>query len=98
MRDLEETLDEYGVVSTLLRSVPKEFDALILLLQQKSDFKTMSHSCVMFAIHKFWCVHFHYEYFDHPMNDNLVESHTYIIFNSNNPNFMSCLCIPNLKK
>ena len=41
MRDLEETLDEYGDVSTLLKSVPKEFDALILLLEPTSDLKTM---------------------------------------------------------
>ena len=56
------------------------------------------HSCVMFTIHKFLCVHFRYKYFDHPINDNLVESHTSIIFNSNNANFMSCLSIPNLNK
>ena len=41
MRDLEETLDEYGDVSRLLRSVPKYFDALIILLEQTSDLKTM---------------------------------------------------------
>ena len=32
-RDLGECLDEYGAVSSLLRSVPKDFDSLILLLE-----------------------------------------------------------------
>ena len=41
MRDLGESLDEYGTVSRLLRSVPKDFDSLILLLEQTSDLKTM---------------------------------------------------------
>ena len=41
MRELEETLDETGDVPRLLRSVPTDFDALILLLQQTSDLKTM---------------------------------------------------------
>ena len=41
MRDLEETLDEYGDVLTLLLSLLKEFDALILLLVQTSDLKTI---------------------------------------------------------
>ena len=41
LRDLEETLDETGDVSRLLKSVPTDFDALILLLQQTSDLKTM---------------------------------------------------------
>ena len=36
-----ESLDEYGVVLRLLRSVPKDFDSLILLLEQTSDLKTM---------------------------------------------------------
>ena len=38
---MEETLDKYGVISRLLRSVRKEFDALILLLEQTSDLKSM---------------------------------------------------------
>ena len=33
LRDLGEILDEYGAVSRLLRSVPKDFDSLILLLE-----------------------------------------------------------------
>ena len=41
LRDLGEILDEYGAVSRLLRSVPKDFDSLVLLLEQKSDLKTM---------------------------------------------------------
>ena len=41
LRDLGESLDEYGAVSRLLRSVPKDFDSLILLLEQTSDLKTM---------------------------------------------------------
>ena len=40
MRDLGDTLDEYDDVSRLLRSVPKEFDVVILLLEQTSDLKT----------------------------------------------------------
>ena len=40
LRDMGETLDKYGDVSRLLRSVPKDFDAL-LLLEQTSDLKTM---------------------------------------------------------
>ena len=31
--NLGESLDEHGAISRLLRSVPKEFDALILLLE-----------------------------------------------------------------
>ena len=60
--------------------------------------KSLRNITLCIEIHKFWCVHFRYEYFDHPINDNLVESHTSIIFNSDNPNFMSCLSIPNLNK
>ena len=41
LRDLGENLDEYGAVSRLLRSVPKDFDYLILLLEQTSDLKTI---------------------------------------------------------
>ena len=41
LRDLKETLDQYNDVSRLLRSVPKDFDALILLLEQTNDLKTM---------------------------------------------------------
>ena len=41
LRDLGESLNEYGVISMLLRLVPKEFDSLILQLEQKSDLKTM---------------------------------------------------------
>ena len=37
LRDLGECLDEYGVVSRPLRSVPKDFDSLIFLLDQASD-------------------------------------------------------------
>ena len=40
LRDLGESLDEYGVVSILLQSVPKYFYSLILLLEQTSDLKT----------------------------------------------------------
>ena len=41
LRDLGESIDEYGAVSRLLRSVPKDFDSLILPLEQTSDLKTM---------------------------------------------------------
>ena len=41
LRDLGESLNEYGVVSRLLRSVPKDFDSLILLVDQISYLKTM---------------------------------------------------------
>ena len=41
MRDLGESLDEYGIVPKLLTLIPKEFDSLILLLQQTIDLKTM---------------------------------------------------------
>ena len=41
LRDLGESLDEYGDVSRLLRLVPTDFDYLILLLEQTSDLKTM---------------------------------------------------------
>ena len=41
LRDLGESLDEYGAVSRLLMYVPKDFDSLILLLEQTSDLKTM---------------------------------------------------------
>ena len=41
LRDLGESLDEYGAVLRLLRSVPKDFDSLILLLEKTSDLKTM---------------------------------------------------------
>ena len=41
LRDLGESLNEYGVVLRLLKSVPKDFDSLILLLEQTSDLKTM---------------------------------------------------------
>ena len=41
LRNLGESLDEHGAISRLLRSVPKEFDALILLLEQTSDLKNM---------------------------------------------------------
>ena len=41
LKDLGESLDEYSIFSRLLRSVPKDFDSLILLLEQKSDFKTI---------------------------------------------------------
>ena len=41
LRDLGESLDEYGAISRLLRSVPKDSDSLILLLEQTSDLKTM---------------------------------------------------------
>ena len=41
LRDLGENLDEYGVVSPLLRSFPKKFDALILLLEQTRNLKSM---------------------------------------------------------
>ena len=32
LRDMGESLDEYGAVSRLLRSVPKDFDSLIILV------------------------------------------------------------------
>ena len=41
MRDLGESLDEYGAVSRLLKSVPIDFDSLILLLEQTSYLKTI---------------------------------------------------------
>ena len=41
LRDLRESLDEYGAVSRLLKLVPKDFDYLILLPEQTSDLKTM---------------------------------------------------------
>ena len=41
LRDLGESLDEYSVVSRLLRSVTNDFDSLILVLEQTSDLKTM---------------------------------------------------------
>ena len=41
LRDLGESLDEFGIFLRLLRSVPKDFDSLILLLEQTSDLKTM---------------------------------------------------------
>ena len=41
LRDLGESLDEYGAVSRLLRSVPKDFYSLIFLFQQTSGLKTM---------------------------------------------------------
>ena len=40
LKNLGESLDEYDDVWRLLRSVPKEFDVLILLLEQTSDLKT----------------------------------------------------------
>ena len=39
--DLGENFEEYGVFSRLLKLVAKEFDTLILLLEQTSDLKTM---------------------------------------------------------
>ena len=39
LRDLGETIDEYGAISRLIRSVPKDFGSLILLLGQTSDLK-----------------------------------------------------------
>ena len=41
LRDLGESLNEYGAVSRLFRSVPKDFEYLILLLEQIRDLKTM---------------------------------------------------------
>ena len=41
LSDLGESLDKYGVVSRILKSIPKDFDSLILLLEQTSDLKTM---------------------------------------------------------
>ena len=41
LRDLGENLDEYGAVSRRLRSVPKEYDVCILLLEQIGDLKSM---------------------------------------------------------
>ena len=41
LRDLGESLDEYGTVSRLLSSIPKDSDYLILLLEQTSDLKSM---------------------------------------------------------
>ena len=40
-RDLGESPDENGDVARLLKSIPKDFDYLILLLEQTSDLKTM---------------------------------------------------------
>ena len=41
LRDLGKSLDDYGAISRLHKSVPKDFDYLILLLEQTSDLKTM---------------------------------------------------------
>ena len=41
MRDLRENIDENDVVLRLMRLVPKEFDVLILLLEQTSKLKSM---------------------------------------------------------
>ena len=41
LRDLEEILNKYGAILRLLKSIPKEFDALILLLELTSDLNIM---------------------------------------------------------